>query len=251
MGGDLIMQNNVSLACIVKNSEDVLDTFFLWAMDNFKEINVVVDDKNDDNTVGVAKYWADKSSSINLMIHPFDNFSSQKQRAYNMSTKEYSILIDADEILEDIPPNGIENFMNATKSDYGLLHRYNLQRDDEHYNRQGYPDTQLRVIRMSSGIRMNGKLVDETLGVSQNHKGNILPWHIIHYGHVRSINALKLKGKDRLVFADHDSCDGEKLKEHGEDWFIERNVIWNRDEYLSSLPNHIVEQSKKYWSNDE
>lgn len=241
------MQNNVSLACIVKNSEDVLDTFFLWAMDNFKEINVVVDDKNDDNTMGVVKYWQDKSSCINVMVNPFDNFSAQWNRAIEMSTKPFCIYVGADEILEDLPPNAIEKFMNTTNSDCGAMMRYNLQRDDEHYNKRGYPDTQLRVIKMSSGIRMNGKVVDETLALKPIHKASILPWHIIHYGHIRPENALRLKGKDRVVFASDDNCDGEMLDKHGEDWFIVRNETWNQDEYLTKLPDRIVKHSRRYW----
>ena len=241
------MQSNVSLAVIIKNSEDCIDTFFSWAVDNFEEINVVLDTENDDNTAAKCLFWDDLHGSINLVRYPFDNFSAQWNRAIEMSTKPYCIYMGCDEILEEVHPEGIENFMKRTNADVGVLPRYNLQRDDEHYNAGGYPDNQLRVIRMDSGIRMNGKVVDETLGTDRLTMLAVLPWNIIHYGQIRNDEALKQKGIDRLPFAEADGCDGSALLEHGDNWFIHRNVEWNKDENLFALPKHILKQSRKYW----
>jgi len=216
-------------------------------MDNFKEINVVVDMDNDDNTMDKVLSYAKLSDAVNVVIHKFDNFSAQWNRAIEMTTKDFCIYMGADEIMEEIPDNGIERFMNATKADVGVLDRYNLQRDDEHYNVKGFPDRQFRVIRMSSGIKMDGKVVDESLGMTRETKINILPWACIHYGHIRNVEALKLKGKDRNPFANDDNADGKGLSEHGEDWFIVRNTEWDKANYIKELPIKTLAQSRRYW----
>lgn len=237
------MQHNTSLCTIIKNSEDVVDTFFKWAVQNFSEINVVLDPNNDDATRIKCATWEDIYQNINLVEHEFDDFSSQWNRAIDMTTKKYCIYMGSDEILEEIPENGIENFMWRTNSDVGVLSRYNFQGDDEHFIH--YPDSQFRIIKMESGIRMNGKLVDETLGIKAHHLMSHLPWHILHYGHIRPVNALRLKGKDRIRFKSDDSCDGEMLEKYGEEWFIERNKLWNDKKF--QVPIYITEYSRKYW----
>jgi len=240
------VQNNVSLGVIVKNSEDVLDPFFSWAVDNFPEINVVVDTKNDDKTMKKCLKWVKDCPQINLIEHKFDNFSLQWNRVIEMTTKDFCIYMGADEILEEIPPDGIEKFMNRTKSHVGVMDRYNLQLNAEHYNSRGFPDRQFRVIRMSTGIKMDGKVVDESLGVDRFTPMEVLPWSIIHWGHIRNQKALALKGKDRLPFAHADDADGKGLAEHGEDWFAFRNIEWNKSG-LKVLPMHLHNQNKKYW----
>lgn len=247
------MQNNVSLCSIVKNSMDVLPTFLNWAVDNFSEINIVCDTDNDDDTEKYLNMVANGGFSsrehhaivykVNVIFHKFDNFSNQWNRAIEMSTKKYCLYMGCDEILEDIPNDGIEKVMNRSGADVGIFPRYNFQGDDEHCI--GYPDHQYRVIRMSSGIKMNGKVVDETLGFTERTKCIIIPWNILHYGHIRPIDALKLKGKDRIKFANDDACDGEMLKKYGENWFIERNKLWN--DKRTQVPICITNYSRKYW----
>jgi len=245
------MQDNISLAVIIKNSEDVIDMFFKWAKDNFSEINVVVDTKNDDMTLAKCLTWEENCNAINVVEYKFDNFSAQWNRAIEMSTKKFCIYMGADEIMEEMPHNGIENFMNASKVDVGVLDRYNLQRDEDHYNIKGFPDRQFRIIRMSSGIKMDGKVVDETLGMTKETKIGILPWGIIHYGHIRPKSALLLKGKDRKVFAKDDNADGKGLGEHGDSWFIYRNLEWDKGPYLKEVPLTVMVQNRLYWDNEE
>lgn len=245
------MQNNVSLCTIVKNSEDVFHKFMNWGLDNFPEINVVVDTTNDDDTMDAVLHYSKNGYAgcgrVNILVHPFDNFSKQWDRAIEMTTKDFCIYMCCDEIIEELPPDGIEKFMNRAKIHVGVLNRYNLQRDPHHYNTIGYPDRQLRVIRMSTGIKMDGKLVDESLGVDRFTPMEVLPWSIIHWGHIRNKKALALKGKDRLPFAKFDDADGGGLEVHGENWFIYRNEEWDKEFYLKELPDHIENQNRKYW----
>lgn len=236
------MQIDTSLCTIMKNCADVIPTFYSWAVENFDEINIVVDPNNDDDTYQYVMDINRINPFVHVLTHEFDDFSSQKQRAYDMCMKQYAILIDSDEIIEEMPENGIANFMKKVKADVGVLRRYNFQGDDEHFIH--YPDSQFRVIKMNSGIRMNGKFVDETLATNSDHILSLLPWNILHYGHIRPTEALKLKGKDRIKFANCDDCDGSMLKTHGEGWFIKRNEIWNQ--YSLSVPKYIVDYSRKY-----
>lgn len=240
------MQNNVSLAVIVKNSEDVWHPFMKWALDNFPEINIVVDSDNDDGTMDAVSHYGDRVG-VNVVVHKFDNFSAQWNRAIEMTTKKFCIYMGADEIMEEMPPDGIEKFMDRSKAHVGVIDRYNLQRDDEHYNMTTFPDRQLRVIRMSTGIKMDGKVVDETLGVDRYTPMEVLPWACIHWGHIRTKDALLLKGKDRLPFAKADEADGGGLEVHGENWFLYRNEEWDKETYLKALPPHTLKQNRKYW----
>jgi len=240
------MQTNVSLAVIVKNSADVLDVFFRWATDNFREINVVVDTDNDDLTLDKCLHWDSKYESIHLKQHKFDDFSSQNNRAIDMSSLDYCLHIDADEILESMPDDMLEMHMIKSKSDVGSFNRLNLQCDYAHYNVDTRPDTQLRLIRMASNLRMNGKLVDESIELKCDTIVSHIPIDIIHFGHVRTNAALLLKGRDRLVFASDDSCDGQSLMLYGEDWFIERNKKWNVASNLKKLQKTTIEQIERY-----
>lgn len=241
------MQSNVSLCTIVKNSADVIQSFYVWAVDNFDEINIVVDTNNDDDTLPIVHSLGTINPNVHIIEYEFDNFSAQWNRAIEMTTKPFCVYMGCDEIIEDMPPNGIEKFMNRTKAHVGVLNRYNLQRDQEHYNTIGFPDRQFRVIRMSTGIKMDGKVVDETLGIDRFTPIELLPWSIIHWGHIRNRNALLLKGRDRKKFAEHDDADGKGLKEHGENWFLYRNIEWDKDAHIKETPYNILNQSRKYW----
>jgi len=241
------MQNNVSLCTIVKNSSDVINNFYDWAVDNFEEINIVVDSENDDETLPYVMSLGAINPRVHVLVNKFDNFSSQWDRSIEMSTKDFCIYMNCDEIIEELPPNGIEKYMNRTKAHVGVLNRFNLQRDQEHYNGIAFPDRQFRVIRMSTGIKMDGKVVDESLGIDRFTPVELLPWALIHWGHIRNPNALLLKGRDRKKFAEYDDADGRGLMAHGENWFLHRNIEWNRDEFLKDTPNNILNQSRKYW----
>lgn len=236
------MQNNVSLCAIVKNSADTIDMFVRWGLDNFPEINLVVDTENDDETAELCCSWEDGYNNIHVNFHKFDNFSNQKQRSIDMATKDYVLIIDSDEIMEDLPDNFIENSISRSGYDILAFPRYNLQKDYKHFYTRGYPDFQYRATKKCFA-KMNGKPVDETLELSDRRFGNY-PFHIIHFGHIRSEEHLLLKGKDRFPFAKDDGCDGSSLIKHGEDWFRYRNLEFNN--YLADLPQSIINQIERY-----
>jgi hypothetical protein len=228
----------------MKNCSDVQFTFYNWAVDNFDEINIVVDPNNGDDTYHNVMGLMESNDKVRVLVHEFDDFSSQKQRAYDMCTKPYALLMDSDEILVDIPDDAIAKFMDRAGADVGAFSRINFQIDDEHM-KYGDNDYQYRLVKRGSDVKMNGAPVDERLRIGMNNKPILLPWEILHYGHIRPVRHLLLKGEDRLRFAKDDACDGPMLEKHGESWFVDRNVEW--DALALPAPIHATTQSKKYW----
>jgi hypothetical protein len=213
---------------IAGNTADTLDIFFAWAVDNFEEVNVVCQPENFDDTLEVCKMWEEGNERIRLQIHEFDNFSAQFQRAIDMCTKDWVFQLGSDEILAEFPYGQIPKLMDRMKKDVGVLPRFNLQRDYKHYNADGWPDWQQRLIRMNCGVGMDGAVVDEHLNAAPSQMAILEALPMIHFGHIRPPAALRQKGTDRLRFAEDDACDGPKLKEFGEQWFIKRNEEWDK-----------------------
>lgn len=234
--------DNISVCMIAKNCADIIGTSLRWACDNFDEVNVVVDPNNDDST---ASFIASElfNPKIRVKFCEFDNFSAQKQRALDMATKPWILLLDSDEIFEDgVPWKHIckmldKNFMQAAS-----FYRFNLQRDVDHFK---LPIEYVRRLVKKEHAKMDGKSVDETLECP-NEFTTHLAYGIIHFGHIRSNDALMLKGKDRIKFIDSDPCDGPGMKKHGDKWFIERNDLWN--ENVAVVPENVKRTIRKYYA---
>jgi len=231
----------IAVCMIAKNCEDIVDTFFKWANNNFLEINVVVDTENDDMTLAKCLTWQENCESIKVVEHKFDNFSAQKNRAFAMATTPWVLSVDSDEIYEDgIPWDRLVLGMDRSGHDVAGFDRYNLQKDFDHYKPP--PEMVFRLMRKDLA-KMDGKLVDESVDLV-NKKTIHFPFAHIHFGHVRKENALKLKGGDRIKFKDDDPCDGKGLNIHGEDWFIERNKKW--DIHITECTSAIKKTIRKY-----
>lgn len=236
------MQDNVSLCAIVKNSEDTINAFMEWGLSNFPEINLVVDDHNNDNTLEICNFWG-MNEKVNVLVHTFDNFSSQWNRSFEMASKDYILYMGVDEIMEELPPNALAKMLSITKKDILAFPRYNLQFNVDNYHTDSYPDYQLRFTHKSNA-KMNGKLVDETFDIINKsiHIANNI--HIIHFGHIRNERWLLFKGEDRTKFKEDDSCDGKMLELYGNRWFIERNSEFEQN--IKLLSNKTIDQIKKY-----
>lgn len=225
----------VSVCMIAKNCADTIPMTLLWAIDNFEEIIVVVSNHNDDRTLDEVSYYANKYPGIRVLVHEFDNFSSQKNRAFDMATKPWILSVDSDEIYEkNIPWDRIVTKMDSIGKTIGSFYLYNLQKDYFHYR----VPMELKARLMKREIaRMDGKSVDEGIDMSS---GKVIqfPYAHIHFGHVRTEKALLLKGKDRIKFKDEDKCDGPGMEIHGERWFIERNKEWNNK--IEKCPGEVI-----------
>ncbi len=230
----------VSVCIIAKNCADIIPVTLRWATANFEEINIVCDTENVDNTIEILESWGDK---ITLKFHEFDNFSSQKNRAFAMATKPWVLSVDSDEIFEDdIPWDGITERMEKLNKDLGAFQLYNIQRDLDHYKLPLLPKP--RLVR-ADNARMDGKPVDEEMNLD-GVKPMMFPYAHIHFGHIRNKEALHQKGKDRIQWKDADPSGGPGLREHGENWFIARNEMWDKN--IAPVPPWIRKTIKRYWN---
>ena len=53
------MNPGVAISMIAGNTDDTLDVFFHWAIENFDEVNVVCQPDNYDATLETCKHWAE------------------------------------------------------------------------------------------------------------------------------------------------------------------------------------------------
>lgn len=236
------LSKNVSVCMIAKNCADIIDTSLRWAVDNFEEINIVVDTENADGTRNMVMCFADAWDSIHVKFHKFDNFSAQKNRAFEMATRPWVLSVDSDEIYEqDVEWDRLTESLDRSKIEVASFQLYNLQKDLDHYLPPILP--KIRLIKRNIA-KMDGRLVDEGLDFA-NRKTIHFPYAHIHFGHVRTEVALKQKGVDRVVYKQTDPCDGPGLTQFGDDWFIKRNESW--DQRVTRVPRTVRETINKYW----
>lgn len=245
------MNKDISVCMIAKNCGDIVKTSLRWAVANFEEINIVVDTENDDNTgtalLDFAVYEAQpkhKHYGIYIQEHSFDNFSAQKQRALDMATKPWVLLMDSDEIFEnDVPWGSVIRSLDRNNLHGATFNRLNLQGDVDHFK---IPTECIYRLVRKDLAKMDGKPVDEMLMVNDPSKIINLMWSIIHFGHIRPESALLLKGKDRIKFINSDPCDGPGLREHGDEWFIKRNDLWNQN--VAGVPVNVKNTIRRYYN---
>ncbi|MBU1082718.1 MAG: glycosyltransferase [Spirochaetes bacterium] len=231
----------VSVCTIAKNCADILPTYIAWALDNFEEINIIVDPESTDETSNMMKVYELNNPELNILGYVFDNFSLQKSRAINMATRPWVLLVDTDEIYEEgIPWDAIVNGMERHGHNAAAFSLYNLQEDIHHYRPPIEP--KLRLMKRNIA-RMDGKSVDEGLDFSQV-KVAMFDFAHIHFGHIRPEDALKLKGKDRVRFKDEDPCDGPGMKQYGDEWFIKRNEEFNQR--ITWVPRQVSRTIERY-----
>lgn len=233
---------------ILKNCADIVEVVFDWLVKNFNEICIVVDPNNYDNTLQLTQeFYNCYGDKVNIQIRPFDDFSTQINHCFDMATKEWIYIASGDEIVEEVPWDKVIDVMNKVRGEIAFFPRINLQKDIYHMRPIGYPDNQFRLFKNNVGIKMNGKVVDETLDIS-NRRIVSMMFNIIHFGHLRSKEALLQKGKDRVKFVTQDGCDGIGLQAYGEDWFNKRNEEW--DQEIKRVPRIISDRVEEFVPKD-
>jgi glycosyltransferase involved in cell wall biosynthesis len=232
------MITNVTLCSIIKNSSDTLPQFFDWAISTFKEVCLVVDDTNYDDTLEMCIAFKESNKNrVKLLVNPFDNFSSQWNRSFDLSSNDWILYMGADEIMVDCNYELLISAMTRLNKSVAVFPRLNLQNSLNEYLSIGYPDYQFRLFNRQKN-KMDGKAVDETL--QDRSASMIFPFHIIHLGHIRPEWALIQKGSDREVFKNVDECDGPGLKEFGNNWFLERNKEFSKHTEKVRDPDALI-----------
>ncbi len=212
----------VSLCLVVANSEDCLPRWFAWALPRFAEIVIVRSPSEDRTDAIVDKVAASRPGQVRVLSKQIDDIASQKQFCVDRATRAWRLVVDADEIVEDILWDGVVTQMDAAGSDLLQIPRYNLQRDAEHYLPRAYPDLQERLfkrhVRFSSEPRhrTHHRMVGAKKPMASRSP------HILHWGHIRSVDQLAWKSRMRRDHAGTDYLEGAQLIQH-DNWFHHRN----------------------------
>jgi len=234
--------NNVSLCLVVANSDDCLDRFFKWSLPRFEEIIIVSSDSEDDTESILDTYSKSYPKQIKLSHRKIINIADQKQHCLDLSGKEWRLIVDADEIFEEINFDILIQKLEEEEIDLAYFPRYNLQVDEQHFQPDGYPDFQPRLMKSNVSFSLNP--IHETHHAMIGHKKPAaLNSHIIHWGHIRSEEQNLWKSKMRAKYADTDLCDGEGLKQT-ENWFYQRNKILGLDDKAIDLPDSVINYIK-------
>ncbi len=223
----------VSCCLVVANSEDCLPRWFRWALPRFQELVVLRSRSEDATDRIVAAQVAANPGRIRDSFREIDDIASQKQRCVQRATRPWRLVVDADEVVEEADWDALVQGLERQGIDLLVLPRYNLQVDDQHYSTRTYPDLQARLfnsrVRFSAEPRfqVHHKMEGARRGMTATDV------HILHWGHIRSVDQLAWKSRMRVQYADTDYVEGKELKAH-ENWFAERNEALDKE--IAPLP---------------
>jgi glycosyltransferase involved in cell wall biosynthesis len=230
--------SNISLCLVVANSEDCLQRFFKWSLPRFEDIIIVKSDSEDNTDFILDKYKDVYPSQIDLHYNKIENIAKQKQYCLDLSEKDWKLIVDADEIFEEVDFDLLTSKLEEEGLDLGYFPRYNLQVDEEHYQPEGYPDLQPRLIKSNVSFSLDPIHETHHAMVGQKKSAALNP-HIIHWGHIRSEDQNLWKSNMRKRYANTDLCDGKGLRET-DNWFYERNKILGLDDKAIGLPERVI-----------
>jgi len=162
MGTDL----EISLCMIVKNEEKVLDKCLRYIHKYVDEI-IIVDTGSTDATVEIAKKYTNK-------IYHFewgDNFSAARNYSLQFSTKEWILVQDADEFIQNAYK--LRGFLSGIDCDCVALPKINIYIDykllDDLFDAEdlskldtllqdGYNTSQEKILRNHCGLKYTGRV---------------------------------------------------------------------------------------------
>jgi hypothetical protein len=227
------LSQNVSLCTVVANSEDCLPRFFAWAIPRFADIVLVRSDSDDGTDVLLESAAARWPEQIRLLYRPIDTIARQKQFCIEQANQRWRLVVDADETVEFTDWDKVVALLETRGVDLLALPRYNLQVDDRHYCTQIYPDIQERLLDAHVGFSLEPRYETHhrMQGVKCAGKAGV---HILHWGHIRSVEQLKWKSRMRSRYAETDYIEGKQLAEN-DNWFHVRNT--ELDAHTAPLPS--------------
>lgn len=151
----------ISLCMIVKNEEEVLENCLKSAADICDEI-IIVDTGSEDKTKEIARKYTDKIYDFEWI----DDFSAARNYSYSLATKDYILLLDADDVLLPEDQKKLKELKKTLSSDIDVVTlNYVLTTDAKgnptfHYR-------QPRIVKRSRGFKWIGP-VHEYLEVYGN-----------------------------------------------------------------------------------
>lgn len=117
----------ISLCMIVKNEEDVLARCLQSACEIADEI-IIVDTGSTDKTKEIAKQFTDKVYDFEWV----NDFSRARNYAFSHATKEYTMWLDADDVIEKVDSEKILHLKQTMDKNIDVVFlKYNISFDEQ------------------------------------------------------------------------------------------------------------------------
>lgn len=178
-GNELMLQREKLSVCIITKNEEATLLSCLESITDIADEIIVLDSGSKDRTIEIAR-------SLGAIVHehPFDDFSSQKTRAVQLSTFPWILILDADERVSKDLATEIKVFLSTqveTAVIHGLyINRLNFFLGTPIYHSGWSPDWLLRLYRKDSG-GFDGSPVHESIVVQGKTKR--LKGYLFHETH--------------------------------------------------------------------
>lgn len=147
-----ILMITISLCMIVKNEEKVLERCLKSVEDLVDEI-IIVDTGSEDKTVEIAKQFTSN-------VHTFqwiDDFSAARNYSFSLSKMEYSLWLDADDIIKEDDRNTFKKLKESLPKNINVvMMKYNTGFDE--YGNPTFSYFRERVIKNNSGMAWKGAI---------------------------------------------------------------------------------------------
>ena len=167
----IMRKKAISLCMITLNEEGFLNTSLNNVKDYVDEI-IIVDGGSTDKTVEIANNFGAK-----IYTHKWDNdFAKQRNFSLKYATREWILLIDADEVYEKSVLKNLQLFAN---NEIGIdIFAYPRKNYIDGKLTDAYPDKQFRFFKNNVGIKYVNKVHEIPTGFTM--VGYPTNMHIIH-----------------------------------------------------------------------
>lgn len=164
-------QCGISLCMIVKNEEELLPKCFESVKAHVDEI-VIVDTGSTDRTVDIAK-----SYGARVFIHPWEgHFSKHRNQSIGYATKEWILILDADEFVEARSAEYLRHVLNEKEADslyLSVRSAFDCSKGEAIHN-------SIRLFRNNGEIHYEGRVHNRLVGAISS---KMLPVTVFHEGY--------------------------------------------------------------------
>lgn len=140
----------ISLCMIVKNEEEVLENCLRSAAHICDEI-IIVDTGSEDKTKEIARKFTDKIYDFEWI----DDFSAARNFSYSKATKDYILLLDADDVLLPEDQKKLKELKENLPSDIDVVTLNYVMTTDEN-GKPTFHFRQPRLVKRSKGYKWIG-----------------------------------------------------------------------------------------------
>lgn len=177
----------ISLCSFVRNEEDCVANMIESVRDFVQEI-IIVDTGSTDKTIDICRGYGARIYQVG-----FTDFGSIRTLTAHLATKEYCLMLDADETLSD--PYILRNLVALGRAAYALPRKrwLDLEMTDQ-TERDAYPDLQVRFFKNNKDYIFRRELHEEFHGaaVSQVSHPCINHFHDVYKNFQRKQERLDL-----------------------------------------------------------